>query len=91
MEDCKIGRFKSFNIPHFFHNLYSLAFSVTLFCSEAFIAIIVLVLRRNPKVGGGELGGPRKPKYLTAFFFFSLWIIYLVMSSLEAYGVIKGF
>lgn len=68
----------------------TLAFSVTLFCTEAFVAIIVLVMRRNPKIGG-ELGGPRKPKYLTAVFFFSLWIIYLLMSSLEAYGIIKGF
>ncbi|EDS26132.1 sodium/calcium exchanger [Culex quinquefasciatus] len=68
----------------------TLAFSVTLFCTEALVAILVLVCRRNPKIGG-ELGGPKKPKYLTAIFFFSLWIIYLVMSSLEAYGIIKGF
>uniref|UniRef100_A0A1Q3FVJ1 Putative ca2+/na+ exchanger ncx1 n=1 Tax=Culex tarsalis TaxID=7177 RepID=A0A1Q3FVJ1_CULTA len=68
----------------------TLAFSVTLFCTEALVAILVLVIRRNPKIGG-ELGGPKKPKYITAVFFFSLWIIYLVMSSLEAYGIIKGF
>ncbi|XP_058460074.1 sodium/calcium exchanger 1 isoform X2 [Malaya genurostris] len=68
----------------------TLAFSVTLFCTEAFIAIFVLMLRRNPKIGG-ELGGPKKPKYLTACVLFSLWVMYLVMSSLEAYGVIKGF
>lgn len=70
--------------------VFRLAFSVTLFCTEALVAILVLVFRRNPKIGG-ELGGPKKPKYLTAIFFFSLWIIYLVMSSLEAYGIIKGF
>lgn len=63
---------------------------MTLFCTEALVAILVLVCRRNPKIGG-ELGGPKKAKYLTAVFFFSLWIIYLVMSSLEAYGIIKGF
>ncbi|XP_055632887.1 sodium/calcium exchanger 3 isoform X2 [Toxorhynchites rutilus septentrionalis] len=68
----------------------TLAFSVTLFCSEALIAILVLILRRNKKIGG-ELGGPKKAKYVTAAFFFSLWIIYLVISSLEAYGVIQGF
>ncbi|XP_055545055.1 sodium/calcium exchanger 1 isoform X2 [Wyeomyia smithii] len=81
---------------HAFHGRYfevqpgTLAFSVTLFCTEAFVAIFVLMLRRSPKIGG-ELGGPKKPKYLTAMFFFSLWLIYLILSSLEAYGVIKGF
>ncbi|XP_062537866.1 sodium/calcium exchanger 1-like [Armigeres subalbatus] len=68
----------------------TLAFSVTLFCTEALVAIIVLMMRRSPKIGG-ELGGPKKAKYLTATFFFSLWVIYLLMSSLEAYGIIKGF
>lgn len=64
---------------------------MTLFCSEALVAILVLVLRRNPKIGGGELGGPKKPKIITSMFFFSLWIVYLLVSSLEAYGIIKGF
>lgn len=68
----------------------SLAFSVTLFCSEACVAILILLLRRNKAVGG-ELGGPKVIKYITASLLFGLWVIYLVMSSLEAYGVIKGF
>lgn len=68
----------------------SLAFSVTLFCSEAVIAIIILMLRRSKRVGG-ELGGPENLKYLTVAFLVGLWLIYLIMSSLEAYGVIKGF
>ncbi|XP_072929703.1 sodium/calcium exchanger Calx [Epargyreus clarus] len=68
----------------------NLAFSVTMFCSEAALAVLVLVLRRRKSVGG-ELGGPRTIKLLTSMFFFSLWIFYLTVSTLEAYGVIKGF
>lgn len=63
---------------------------MTLFCSEAVIAIIILMLRRSKTVGG-ELGGPKGYKYLTVAFLIGLWLIYLIMSSLEAYGVIKGF
>lgn len=71
---------------------YSLAFSVTLFCSEAVIAIIILLVRRNKTIGsGGELGGSFMSKAISGSLLFSLWIIYLVMSSLEAYGVITGF
>lgn len=73
-------------------NTFSLAFSVTLFCTEAVIAIIILLVRRNKTIGaGGELGGSQTSKYVSGALLFGLWIIYLVMSSLEAYGVIKGF
>lgn len=72
------------------HSLFSLAFSVTLFCSEAVIAIIILLIRRNKSIGG-ELGGPPLVKYITGTALMSLWLIYLVMSSLEAYHVIEGF
>lgn len=71
---------------------FSLAFSVTLFCTEAVVAIIILLVRRSKTFGaGGELGGSACSKYVTGSMLFGLWIIYLVMSSLEAYGVIKGF
>merc|ERR1712110_850003 len=36
----------------------SLGFSVTVFCVEAGLAILILVARRHPAVGG-ELGGPK--------------------------------
>ncbi|XP_047033959.1 sodium/calcium exchanger Calx isoform X1 [Helicoverpa armigera] len=68
----------------------NLAFSVTMYCSEACLAVLVLVLRRRKSIGG-ELGGPKTIKILTSMFFFSLWLIYLTMSSLEAYDVIQGF
>ncbi|XP_049427849.1 sodium/calcium exchanger 1a isoform X1 [Epinephelus fuscoguttatus] len=68
----------------------TLAFSVTLFTIFAFICIGVLVYRRRPEIGG-ELGGPRIPKILTTCLFFSLWLMYIIFSSLEAYCHIKGF
>ncbi|XP_067216392.1 sodium/calcium exchanger Calx isoform X2 [Linepithema humile] len=68
----------------------NLAFSVTIFCSEACIVIVVLLVRRIKSIGG-ELGGPFVPKVVTSAFLFSLWLLYLIMSTLEAYGVIQGF
>lgn len=68
----------------------TLAFSVTLFTIFAFICIAVLLYRRRPEIGG-ELGGPRIPKFLTTGLFFSLWLMYIIFSSLEAYCHIEGF
>merc|ERR1711862_785857 len=44
---------KVFEVP-----VGSLGFSVTVFCIEALCAIFILLIRRNPVVGG-ELGGPK--------------------------------
>merc|ERR1719369_2310946 len=66
----------------------SLGFSVTIFCCEALLAIIVLLLRRNPAVGG-ELGGPKAVKTVTSSLFVVFWITYVGLSAMEAYGVIK--
>ncbi|XP_055014151.1 sodium/calcium exchanger 1-like isoform X9 [Boleophthalmus pectinirostris] len=68
----------------------TLAFSVTLFTIFAFVCIAVLIYRRRPSIGG-ELGGPRGPKILTTTLFFSLWLMYIVFSSLEAYCHVEGF
>lgn len=68
----------------------SLAFSVSLFCTEALIAITILMIRRN-NAFGGELGGPTACKYFSGAILFSLWVIYVVLGSLEAYGIIEGF
>ncbi|XP_075692356.1 sodium/calcium exchanger 2 [Rhinoderma darwinii] len=68
----------------------SLAFSVTLFTIFAFISISVLLYRRRPHIGG-ELGGTRLSKSLTAMLFVGLWFLYILFSSLEAYCHIKGF
>ncbi|XP_061534848.1 sodium/calcium exchanger 1-like isoform X5 [Phycodurus eques] len=68
----------------------TLAFSVTLFTIFAFICIAVLMYRRRPEIGG-ELGGPPLAKTVTAGLFFSLWLMYIFLSSLEAYCHIRGF
>ncbi|XP_045926496.1 sodium/calcium exchanger 1b isoform X1 [Micropterus dolomieu] len=68
----------------------TLAFSVTLFTIFAFIAVATLMYRRRPEIGG-ELGGPRTAKVLTTMLFFSLWLLYILFSSLEAYCHIQGF
>ncbi|XP_075958041.1 solute carrier family 8 member 4a isoform X2 [Anarhichas minor] len=69
----------------------SLAFSVTVFTSMALVCVMVLLYRRRPSVAGGELGGPRTPKLLTFFMFLSLWFIYILLSSLEAYCHLPSF
>jgi len=66
----------------------SLGFSVTIFCVEALIAIGILLIRRNPAVGG-ELGGPKAVKSVTSSIFVILWITYVAVSAMEAYGVIN--
>ncbi|XP_008173267.2 sodium/calcium exchanger 2 [Chrysemys picta bellii] len=68
----------------------TLAFSVTLFTIFAFVCISVLMYRRRPSIGG-ELGGPRPAKLLTAGLFLGLWFLYILFSSLEAYCHIRGF
>ena len=66
----------------------SLGFSVTIFCTEAVLAILILLARRNPAVGG-ELGGPKAVKTVTSSIFVVLWIMYVMIAALEAYGVIN--
>merc|ERR1711884_985506 len=66
----------------------SLGFSVTIFCIEALLAIIILMIRRNPSVGG-ELGGPKSVKTVTSGLFVCLWVTYVGVSAMEAYGVIN--
>jgi len=63
----------------------SLAFSVTLFCSFAAVAVTILMIRRLKIFGGGELGGPTKYRLISSFLFVLLWIGYLVLSGLENY------
>ncbi|XP_051869601.1 sodium/calcium exchanger 3 [Pristis pectinata] len=68
----------------------TLAFSVTLFTIFAFVSVSILLYRRRPHIGG-ELGGPRGPRIVTAVLFGGLWLLYILFSCLEAYCYIKGF
>ena len=64
-----------------------MGFSVTIFCIEAIVAILVLMVRRNPAIGG-ELGGPKAAKAATSALFVFLWVFYVMIAALEAYKVI---
>merc|ERR1711983_547930 len=68
----------------------SLGFSVTIFCIEALLAIIILFVRRNPAIGG-ELGGPKLWKTISSAIFVFFWCFCVLISALEAYKVIDGF
>jgi len=74
---------KYFEVP-----VGSLGFSVTVFCIEALCAILILLIRRNPAVGG-ELGGPKLFKTISSSIFVFFWCFYVLISALEMYGVIK--
>lgn len=60
-----------------------LDFSVMIFSIFATICLSTLVFRRY--FMGGELGGTTYGRYLTAFFFFFMWVLYIILSSLKAY------
>ena len=64
----------------------SLGFSVGVFVACACSCFGILLLRR--KYVGGELGGPIRLQKISAVALCSLWFIYVLMSSLKAYGQI---
>lgn len=67
-----------------------LSFSVMLYLVTSVVCFIVLLMRRY--ISGGELGGMNgTTKWLTGVFCMLLWVVYLVMSSLQVYDVIKVF
>ena len=65
-----------------------MGFSVTIFCIEALLAILILMLRRSPVVGG-ELGGPKLFKTISSSIFVFFWCFYVMISALEMYDVIE--
>ncbi|PAA51257.1 hypothetical protein BOX15_Mlig018197g2 [Macrostomum lignano] len=74
----------SFNVP-----AGDLVFSVILYTVCSMLAIVLLILRRFVKpFGCSELGGNRTLKFVSGGFLCTLWLFYIVMSALKAYGVI---
>ena len=63
-----------------------LSFSVILFLICSTLCLLTLVLRRI--VLKGELGGNVVVRWITFVWFVSLWLIYLIMSSLKAYDLL---
>ncbi|KRG02343.1 uncharacterized protein Dmoj_GI10756, isoform F [Drosophila mojavensis] len=66
----------------------TIGFAVTLFCGEAVIAIGVMMIRRSSKSIRAELGGPTISKWMYASILLLLWVVYLIVSTLEAYDII---
>jgi len=64
-----------------------LAFSVFIFLIVACICFVILIVRRITI--GGELGGPRVSRLISCMCCVSLWVFYILMSTLQAYGVIS--
>ena len=64
-----------------------LSFSVMLFAIVGGVAIIILFIARRH---GGELGGTRLRQFSVAGTLTCLWMLYLALSGLRAYGHIKG-
>jgi len=68
----------------------SLGFSVTVYTICAVIAIGFLMVRRFVGAfGNAELGGNVVLKYVSGGFFLVLWVMYILLSSLHSYEVIK--
>jgi solute carrier family 8 (sodium/calcium exchanger) len=69
----------------------SLGFSVTIFCIFALSAVGLLVLRR--RLTGAELGssGNAVGKWASFVYLCALWVVYIVLCSLENYCYIAGF
>lgn len=68
-----------------------LASSVTLFLLGSIVCFGILQWRRfNPNVRG-ELGGPLPHKLIAFAVFISVWLIYILYSSLIAYCILPGF
>ena len=64
----------------------SLSFSVIVFLSFSILCFTILGLRRY--FVGGELGGPGLARPISAAILFMLWVIYILLVSLESYNII---
>mmetsp|Transcript_3930 Transcript_3930/g.4684 ORF Transcript_3930/g.4684 Transcript_3930/m.4684 type:complete len:103 (+) Transcript_3930:2453-2761(+) len=64
----------------------SMSFSVIMFLSCSAVCFLILGLRRCCL--GGELGVKGCSRTFSAVLLFSLWLLYVIFVSLEAYGVI---
>ncbi len=63
-----------------------LAFSVALFLGTSVLCLITLIVRRI--VLGGELGGNKVWKIVSAVWLIFLWLIYVIFSTLKVYEVL---
>ena len=68
-----------------------LSFSVALYTITAIIAIMILMARRYIGfLGKAELGGPIVIRWITFAILITMWLLYVLLSSLQAYGHITA-
>ena len=68
----------------------SLGFSVIVYSVCAIAALCLLVARHYlPMFGKAELGGPQIPKMISGIFMICLWVLYVILSSLQTLGKIQ--
>ncbi|XP_059147514.1 sodium/calcium exchanger 2-like [Physella acuta] len=76
----------------FTHPTGAVGLSVTVFTVCAVFTVLLLVVRRYMTIfGKAELGGPKTPKYLTCLLVSVVWVVYVMVSSLQAQGFIDVF
>jgi len=63
----------------------ALGFSVVVFICVACTCVVILLVRRA--VVKGELGGSTLGRTVSCIALCSLWLIYIIMSALQAYGL----
>jgi len=69
----------------------TLTFSVMIYSICAVIALVTILARRFlPVFGNAELGGTKVPKWICSVFFLTLWFLYIILSALQAYGIITN-
>lgn len=67
----------------------TLSFSVIVYSACAVTALALLMIRRfSSFFGNAELGGPKGPKIGSGIIFIFLWILYIVLSALQAKDII---
>ena len=74
--------------------LFSLAFSVTMYCCMAICVTIILFIRRHPFISGGaggELGGSEYIKIFTSVLFICMWMIFVLLSAFQDYDFFQAF
>lgn len=81
-----VYNFFAYNEPLRIENAGGLSFSLLVFFATSVGCIGGLVFRRLTL--GAELGGPRIWAWVTCVYFMSLWLIFVVLSSLRVSGFI---
>ncbi|XP_019615313.1 PREDICTED: sodium/calcium exchanger 3-like isoform X9 [Branchiostoma belcheri] len=64
----------------------NLRFAVFTFLAVGALCLLMLFVRR--KCFGGELGGKKVSKWISALLMFSFWVVFIVLCSLQAYQLL---